>query len=236
MKIDLFAFCYNDAQYVPFFLDYYKPIVDTITFIDSGSDDGTLKLIKDYKVIHTGLKTWDWDAGHVILQNVWKDSDADYVFFPNMDEIFYHPNMRRFLERCLGRFDVFKMRGFQMVADGFPRQGDSLLTLKMGVPYKLYDKPMIFNPKVGITFVNAHEMTTTSKKVDNGSILLLHYKFLGVEEQLRRARLVLKRVPKDSFCKGIGGNILKVFPGLVKTRQEYAKEILDLKRQAKRII
>jgi hypothetical protein len=236
LKIDLFAFTFNDEKMLPFFIDYYKPIVDHMTFIDSGSTDKTLKLIKDYKVINTGLTTWDWDAGHVILQNVWKDSKADYIFFPNVDEIFYRQNLRAFLELNIGRIDIFQMVGFQMVADSFPKKGSDILDINIGIPDSLYDKYMIFSPKADITFLNAHNIKTNSKKVCSFAIKLLHYKFLGVEEQLRRAKLVKQRVPATSFCKGINGNILKVFPGFIQTKEKYQATIDQMLEDAKIVI
>lgn len=236
MKIDLFAFTYNDGNFLPFFLKYYKPIVDSMTFIDSGSDDNTLRLIKPYKVIHTGLKTWDWDEGQIILENVWKGSKADYVFFPNIDEIFYHPNLRKFLESKIGEIDIFKMKGYQMVSNTFPKPNNNILNLRYGVPFSLYNKFMIFNPRCDIKLINAHDIKTTSRKISFYEIKLLHYKFLGVEEQIRRANLVKKRVPKDSFCKGIGGNILKKYPNLIKTRSQYQTELNDLLLKAERVI
>jgi hypothetical protein len=213
-------------------------MVNEMTFIDSGSTDNTINLIKGYggKIINTGLTTWDWDLGHQILQNVWKDSTADYVFFPNVDEIFYKPNLREYLESKMGMVDIFQMRGFQMVSNEFPKRGSNILDIKMGVPSSLYSKFMIFNPKANLTFVNAHDIRTTSTKLDRGNIKLLHYRYLGVKEQLRRASLVKQRVPCSSFCKGIGGNILQKFPGLIQTKEVYQKEINDLLLKAVRVI
>jgi len=236
MKIDLFAFTYNDGNFLPFFLKYYKKIVDSMTFIDSGSTDSTLGQVKPYNVIHTGLKTWDWDAGQVILENVWKTSTADYVFFPNVDEIFYHPNLKEFLSSKIGEIDIFKMKGYQMVSNTFPKPEKNILDIRYGVPFSLYNKFMIFNPKCDIKFVNAHDIKTTCRKISFYEIKLLHYKYLGVKEQVRRAELVKKRVPKNSFCKGIGGNILKMYPGLVRTREQYQNEINDLLVKAERVI
>lgn len=238
MKIDLYAFCYQDGNFLPFFLRYYRNLVNSMIFIDSNSTDNSLSLIKAYggKIIQTNHKIWDWDAGQIILQNVWRESTADWVFFPNIDEIFYHPQLKTYLEDRIGKVDIFQMRGFQMVAQEFPKQGTDILEIKKGVPNSLYNKFSIFNPKANITFVNAHDIRTTSTKLDRGNIKLLHYRYLGVKEQLRRAALVKKRVPCNSFCKGIGGNILQKYPGLIRTKEVYQLEIDELLSKAVRVI
>ena len=238
MKIHLYAFSYQDGKMLPFFLKYYSTIVDKMTIYDSGSTDNSNILFKKYgvEVKQTGHKVWDWDAGQKLMNEIWKGADCDYVIFPDIDEIYYHPNLREYLESKVGEVDIFQSRGFQMVSKVFPKDNESLFDIKMGVADSLYNKFRIFNPKIKITFVSAHDIRTTSRKLERFSTLNLHYKYLGVDELVRRADLVKKRVPPDSICKAYNKNLLAQFPGLVKSRQQYQVELNSLLMRSVRVL
>ena len=238
MKIHLYAFVYNDIDILPFFLKYYTPIVDKMIFYDSASTDGTLDLIKQYngEVRQTGHKIWDWDAGLPLMNNMWKSDKCDYIIFADVDEIYYHPNLRKLLELNKDRIDIYQMEGFQMVSREFPKLGSNILDINMGIPLPLHNKYRIFNPKCDIEYINAHDIKTSSEKINRFVIKLLHYKYLGIDIMVKRAAKIKARVPANSFCKGIGGNILKVYPAFVKTRQEYEVEINQMLKDARRVI
>lgn len=227
---------------MPFFLAHYLPLVDRITFIDNGSTDKTIPLIKaaakpggpEIRLIESGMKTWDWDLGLVYRNTVWKDSDFDYVMWADLDEIIYHPDLRNFLEKT--NADIYQTKGYDMVSGDFPKPGTNILDIKMGSPTWLEDKYLIWKPQSGIESTSAHTIAETKKVVNRGEILLLHYKYLGVQIMVRRARLIKSRVPPNSFCRGIGGNILKKYPGFVKSEREYVKEISDRLKSAVKVI
>jgi glycosyltransferase involved in cell wall biosynthesis len=238
MKIKSYTFVLNDELMLPFFLRYYKDIVDEMVFLDSGSTDRTLDIIKSFKrqVIPTGLTFWDWDKMRETYQTIWKGSDADYVFLMDVDEIFYHPNLRQFLEFHKGRYDIYRMEGYQMVSKTFPKEGTSILDINMGVVLPLYNKSTIFNPSVDIYHENAHEIKTTTTRICEGVIKLLHYKFLGADIMVKRTQLIKDRVPPNTYCKYIKGNILKVYPAFIKSRGEWEAEINRYLEKAQQII
>lgn len=236
MKVHLYAFVYNDADILPFFLKYYEPIVDRMVFYDSASTDGTLELIKKHEVRQTGHKIWDWDAGLPLMNNMWKGDKCDYVIFADVDEIYYHQDLRQLLELNKDQIDIYQMEGFQMVSREFPKPDSNLLDINMGIPLPLHNKYRIFNPECDIEFINAHDIKTSSKKINRFTIKLLHYKYLGVQTMVKRAAKIKSRVPASSFCKGIGGNILKIYPAFVRTEKEYKAEIDQMLREARRVI
>jgi glycosyltransferase involved in cell wall biosynthesis len=238
MKLESYTFVLNDEKMLPFFLNYYTPIVDCMNFMDSGSTDNTVEIIKSYghKVTQTGLKFWDWDKMRDIYQNIWKSSKADYVFLMDVDEFFYHSNLRAFLEESKDNIDIYQMEGYQMVANKFPVSNTNIFDINIGVRLPLYDKSTIFNPRVDIYHENAHEIVTTSKRICRRVIKLLHYKFLGKEILMKRTELVKARVPKNSFCKYINGNILSVYPAFIKSEQQWQDEINQLLSQAEQVI
>lgn len=233
-KIDLYTFIFNDAAFIPFFLDYYEPIADRMTFIDSGSTDGSLDLLKNHRVYQTGLDWWDWDSLHWMRQNIWKESNYDLIMFPDLDEILYKPDLRNFLENT--DYDIYHMQGFQMVSRTFPRKGENILSYKKGIPLPLHNKYMIFKPDANIQFPDAHYITTDSNNISEFDIKLLHYKFLGADHMVKRAKTIVERVPCHSYCENINGNILKIFPAFVKTHAEYVAEIENYLKEAYDVI
>lgn len=233
-KIELFTFIYNDKDLLPFFLNHYEPLVDKMTFIDSGSDDGSLDLIKRHEVIQTGLTWWNWDVLHKIRQTIWKNSKYDLIFFPDLDEFFYRKNLNYFLESS--DYDIYQLEGFQMVSDKFPKPNTDILKINKGIPLPLHSKYTIFNPRADIEFIDAHNIKTSSENISRFEIKLLHYKYLGVANMVRRTKLIQSRVPENSYCPNIGGNILKKFTSYVKTEEEYKIEISQMLKEAKVII
>ena len=231
MKIDLYTYCYNDELMMPFFLEYYLPLVDRVTILEHGSTDNTLKVIQSYakqdgpdiRVIHTGMTTWDWDAGAWYRHNIWKESSYDLIMWSDLDEIIYRHDLRDFLEK--DNYDIYKMEGYEMVSPYFPKKGTSILDIKTGMKAVLMNKFLIWRPKADISFIDAHTIKPTKDKVSNGDIKVLHYKHVGVDSLVKRSQDILARTPKDSYCKAIGGNILKIYPGFVKTRKQWIAEI-----------
>jgi glycosyltransferase involved in cell wall biosynthesis len=238
--IEIFTFTYNDEDLLPFFLNYYAPLVDRITFMDSGSTDKTLSIIKKYslcfnvRVLQTGLTWWDWDTGHMIRCNIWKGSSYDLIMLPDVDEIFYRPDLREYLDAT--DFGIYQLEGWQMVSKDFPKPKTDLIDINKGERVKLYDKFSIFKPTAKIKMTSNHEIASTTESLSKGQIKLLHYKFVGVEFLLKRAEAIKRRVPKDSYTAGIKGNILKIYPGFIKSRQEYEKEIDQLVTRARQVV
>ena len=234
-KIELYTFVYNDEDFLPFFLKYYSTIVDKMTFIDSGSTDRTLELLKDYEVLQTGLTWWDWDALHGIRNSIWRDSKFDLVFFPDLDEIFYRPNLRDFLEE--NNYDVYQLEGYQMIADRFPYKDEDILSYNKGIPLPLHNKYTIFNPRKNIVFSDAHNIVKNpGLQINKFCIKLLHYKYLGAKRMTERAGIIRDRIPRGSYTRNINGNVLKIFPKYISSYDEYKVEIDGLMEIAKKVI
>lgn len=115
----------------------------------------------------------------------------------NIDEFFWHPDLRWYLEECR-RVGISFTRslGYQMVSEDFPSAGDDLrLTHRLGVRFPEYDKPAFFNPdlitdsgfKVGRHKYDPQGLVVEPEAVE---ILMLHYKYIGREYlQSRHAEL-----------------------------------------------
>jgi hypothetical protein len=228
-KLDLYTFIYNDEDLLPFFLDYYS-FVDRITFIDSGSNDNSFKIIQKFavpsapivRICQTGLDWWDHNVLHEYRNNIWKDSLYDLVLFPDCDEVLYHQTgLRNFLNRT--RNDVYSMEGFEMVGE-FPAPGTSITDIKTGVPFYPYNKSTIFNPKIDISFPNAHLRYTPVTNINLGEVKLLHYRNLGFKYMKFRIARERSRLPQN--CK------IRSFW----TDNEIKERINDLKSKAVNVI
>jgi hypothetical protein len=192
-RIELYTCVTNQKDFLPFFLDYYS-FVDKMTFIDSGSKDGTLELLKDHEVIQTGLKWFDIWALHNYKNTIWKGSKADLIFFPDLDEIFYKDNLREFLED--NNYDYYQFKGYDMVSKEYPKLGTNILDIKTGVLFPSMNKNMIFNPSIDISFLNAHHIITKSTNYCAGEVKCLHYRWLGVDAMLKRKRTLIANTLK----------------------------------------
>jgi hypothetical protein len=95
---------------------------------------------------------------------------------------------------------------------------------------------LIWKPNSDIESTSAHTIAQTSKKICDKEIKVLHYKHIGVDALVKRSDLIKARVPADSYCKGIKGNILKIYPGFVKTRKEWVHEINNRMRLSYNVI
>lgn len=202
MKIDLYTFIYNDADILPFFLKYYS-FVDRMTFIDSGSNDDSIRILKDYatedkpevRVTQTGLTWWDHEKLHIYRNEIWRNSTYDYIFFPDADEFFYHPDIKKYIEKS--KNDIYEMCGFDMISDKFPAPGSDILSIKTGMYFQIYNKSTIFKPTCDIQFLNAHIRYSSSTSVDFGNIKLLHYRYLGLDHVKKRRDREKSRLPKN---------------------------------------
>lgn len=200
MKIDLYSYCYNDEDIMPLYLDYYS-FVDRMTFLDSGSTDGTLDLIRsnptqERRIIQTRLTSYKMEVLQAYKNTIWRTSEFDIVMFPDMDEIFfYEGGLRAMLEK--NRYDVYQMEGYEMVSNEFPK--GKITDVRTGVRFPVYDKSTIWNPQIDIYFANAHTRECATKNISIGDIKLLHYRNLGVEQMKRRRDILRTRTTKDYY-------------------------------------
>ena len=201
-----------------------------MTFIDSGSTDNTLNILHQFaipshaeiRVAQTGLKFWDHQALHQVRNTIWKESQYDLVLFPDLDEIFYYPNIKRFLNE--NRFDIYEMEGYEMFSVKMPAKGSDILKINKGVKFTTYNKSTIFNPKIDIQFLNAHLRYTKCSNINIGNIKLLHYRCLGLDMMRKRNKRESDRLPQK--CKYRSPL----------TEKEILKRYNDLKIKAKKVI
>jgi hypothetical protein len=198
--IHVYTTCRNEQVMMPFFLRHYEQFADHIFVLDDGSNDGTQAIVASCS--RATLLPYGFDSGlhedhinqaYIAAYKVHSRGAADWVLFPDVDEMLWRPEMREALFQAYRqRVDVIPSEGYLMVSDGVP-QGDGQLVdmVKTGVPHKAYDKTLIFNPAMDFSF-NAGRHSAVwpddaiMKDID---VLLLHYCYLSpdyIRQRLER--------------------------------------------------
>jgi hypothetical protein len=194
--VHLYAVCWNEEKFIPFFLQHYDDFVAHYYIYDNNSDDATIESLATKKNITIKEYNTDGTFNDVVNQqiknNAWKHSrgKADWVIVIDIDELLYHTNIKELLYSST--HTIFKPMGYNMVCDKFPSYHSPITQqIKMGIHDKSFSKMVLFNPHK-ITEVNykpgAHEanpegIVNIGKSDD---LKLLHYKNLGTDYVLNR--------------------------------------------------
>jgi len=209
VKVHLYTKLWNEEEMLPFFFRHYDPLVDRYIIYDDGSTDNTLKLlaahdrveVRPFVRMHpTSLVL----AAQALNDNMWKESrgQADWVIITAVDEHLYHPaGLKWYLRAARWRgITALPALAFQMVADSFPSPDEYLAkTRRFGAPLDHYNKLNVFDPNaVNETHfaVGRHtaELEGRIRYPQRDRLLLLHYKFLGMDYLQRRYALLNDRL------------------------------------------
>lgn len=213
MKILVIVVTHNCAEIIPFFLRYYSNIADEIWSFDDASTDGTRELLAQCPKVK--LENWPHPGSGIdddLFLNFAYDTYPkaagwfDWVIFVDPDEIVYHPNMSGVLEEIIGRGDVIRTCGFNMISESFPKDDGRQIweILPFGVRAPVYSKPVVFNPKIMVRWDRGkHHLERCSPFMSSErSIKLLHYRYLGVEYTRKRNAENYARCGLDRNDKG----------------------------------
>ncbi|WP_025716713.1 glycosyltransferase family 2 protein [Paenibacillus sp. 1-18] len=194
MIIHVYALCWNEEKMLPFFFKHYDNIADQYYIFDNDSTDNSVSMLKANPKV--SINRFEIEGNSVVksaqdlFNQCWKESreKADWVIICDVDEHFYHPNLRTYLQECTSKgITLVVPSGYEMVSDYFPNSSQPLYeTVRNGVRSQTYDKPQIFNP-TAIQDINfgpgRHTASPTGNVIEpsNNEVLLLHYKYLGFD-------------------------------------------------------
>ena len=200
MKIDCYTICWNEEEFLPYFLRHYRTFCRSITVFDNQSTDRSRNLCRD-----AGASVVEWDTGNQqdnnlmcdIKNTCWKSSDADYVVVCDVDEIVCG------LDRLLPSPNaVLRCRGWQMVGQGEPPE----LT-RLALPDELYSKCAVFDPHVQALKYSCgcHDCTPAGHKGTIDSRLdLLHYSMRSEDNMVSRWKRYAARASAADRAAGWG--------------------------------
>jgi hypothetical protein len=203
MTVHLYTLCWNEADMLGFFFRHYDPWVDRYVVFDDGSTDGSLDILRGHPKVE--LRRFErvvsdsFVLSHQRLQNeVWKESrgNADWVVITAVDEHLRPAggqNPGDYLAVAAGAgITAIPCLGFQMISHDLPDPGETLArTRTRGAPYHMMNKLSLFDPEAirETNFTRGrHKAQPTATVVypPRDELMLLHYKFIGFEQTLRR--------------------------------------------------
>jgi hypothetical protein len=208
MRIDLYAICWNEAHMLGFFFRHYEPFVQRFVIYDNGSTDDTVALLRRKSNVEVRPFSNSDPASFVLsakaLQDqCWKESRGrvDWTIVTAIDEHLHHPRLTEYLLLCKRRgITYIPALGYQMLTSDFPAPHEHLATTRTkGAPFSMMSKLRIFDPDAIAETdfaIGGHGASPTGKLrlPWRDELLLLHYKFLGVDYIRARSAILRTRM------------------------------------------
>ena len=207
IRIHVYTVCWNEEQFLPFFLRHYSSFADRIVVYDNQSTDSTPDIVRSCPIAE--LRTFDTNgsfddhANINIKNNSYKEScgEADYVIVVDSDELIYHPDLKRvLLQHKRDGITLPRTKGLDMVSWRFPTAEKDITELvRLGRESLEYSKRCIFDPSLDMNFeIGCHDCTPEGNVVENkeAELFMLHYHYLGLMRCINRHRIVRSRLAK----------------------------------------
>ncbi len=214
MDIEIFTFCWNEIDILPWVVDYWKRFATHVTVFDNGSTDGSVEYLEKFRFVTVKHFNTDGlnDIVHQKIKNeCWKGSKADFVVVCDMDEILCAKDIRRQLEEMLfSGATICKPTCYVLFSDEYPKYDGKLLheVRPMGVIDNT-SKTILFDPKK-ITAINytpgAHRCRPEGEvRWYDGKIYMFHINHnLSFDYKIRKYRELDARRSEDNIRKKHG--------------------------------
>ena len=212
MKIHVYSIVRNDRYILPYFLRHYSTFADRIFIIDDHSTDDTAEIAKANPKVT--LLPFEYDRGmneddfNDCLEKSYKKysrGNADWVICVDSDEFIYNKDIIfELAKQSIDKNKVLRSEGYMMVSEVLPSgNGQIYDECKKGVRTKSYDKTVIFNPEIDITFSHGRHFSQypTDIIAVNAGMLLLHYRYLSKEYFIERSTHLYERCNFDQKTK-----------------------------------
>lgn len=208
MNIHLYAICWNEARMLGFFFRHYEPLVSRFVIYDNGSTDETPDLLRAKRNVEIRPFPNRHPDSYVLsakaLQDqCWKESrgQADWVIVTAIDEHLHHPRLPAYLDACKRRgITYIPALGYQMITRDFPAPEEHLASTRTrGAPFSMMSKLRIFDPDAieETDFaIGGHGAAPVGRLrlPWRDELLLLHYKFLGIDYIRARSAVLRTRM------------------------------------------
>lgn len=210
MRFDAHIICWNEAQILPHVLRYWQMAgVDKLYVHDNHSTDRTLEMLGEYPFVtvvpYDSAEMLDDYILRDIKESCWRDSDADWVFVGDCDEVPFaalQGGVWSFLDSVSEDVAVIQPCGYQVLAWSFPSE-TGLLHIHPDVRVMRLggNKTNLFRPR-RVERMNyelgAHvcDPVCAGRVEYRDDICWLHLKNLGVEYLVQRNRQLYARLPE----------------------------------------
>lgn len=199
MIIHVFSIMRDEEAILPYFLRHYSAFADKIFVLDDHSIDRTVEIAKAHDKVELvdfnyegGLNEDEHTLAFVEAYKKYSRGIADWVICVDADEFIYHKDIKSVFEaqRERGR-QVLKARGYNMFSASYPKTDKQLYEVcNMGLRNTLYDKQVIFDPSLDISFTSGRHKAILPEGINFYSckLVLLHYRYLDKESTLNRLK------------------------------------------------
>lgn len=241
MEIHLYAMCWNEARILGFFFRHYAPLVQRFVIYDNGSTDETADMLRARPDVE--LRPFPKSHPDSFVHSVktlhdqcWKESRgrADWVIIAAIDEHIHHPHLDEYLTRCKRRgITYIPALGYQMLTSDFPRPDEHLATTRTkGAPFATMSKLRIFDPDAieETDFAIGGHGAAPRGRLRlpwRDELLLLHYKFLGIDYVRARSAVLLNEWREQEHVESAGD--MYTDRRVDKDWQQFADRLVDLR-------
>lgn len=199
VRVHVYTVCWNEEQFLPFFLAHYAAFAERIVVYDNYSTDASPEIVRscpkaELRQFDTG-ETFDEQALTQLRNTSYKESvgDADYVIVVDADELLHHPDLSALLETYKrDGVTLPKTVGYDMISWRFPRSSKPLTqSVSLGRRSPDYSKRCIFDPSIDINFRHgSHACKPVGNIVENqdADLQLRHYHYIGLLQCIRKHR------------------------------------------------
>ena len=220
MVIHVYTILRNEEYILPYFLRHYETFADKIFVIDDHSTDKTVEIAKECsKVV---VSTFDYpesenydDYFSECFTKKYKEESrgiADWVIRVDADELIYDKDDIKLIleEQKKKGSKVLKSSGYMMVSKELPdTEGQIYDQCKKGMRIRSYDKTVIFNPELDVTFTKGRHFIELPEGVvaTRTSILLLHYRYLSKDYFVSKSKHLYSR--KGELTESLKKKLMK---------------------------
>lgn len=199
MVIWLYAIFSNEAELLPYFLRHYAPDCDRMILYDNASTDNSRAVIeicdkaeiRDYPTKQAVMDSVD---AALFANETYHEArgKADWVIWVDCDEFLYSgESLRETLRYARSRLvKAIQAHGYQMLSNEFPKSDAPLIEqIRYGIRDDEYDKVAIFDPSIDLSWRPGRHVCRIADRIHiayDGSMKLLHYRFLGMDYFKRR--------------------------------------------------
>lgn len=219
MKVWAHTIVKNEERYIWFSIMSVIAFVDKVLVYDTGSTDRTVKIIKEIqkeypnKIIFKEVGTVDIDRFTEIRQQMLDETNVDWVWILDADEVWWEGTARKHRELMNKNMESIVVKYRNMVGDIYHYQGESagkyridgveghltIRAMSMGIPGLRFAKP---HGQQGVYDSNNTliQDRNRAKRVHMSEIAYLH--FTNLSRSASGDRLVPKRSFKYKYVLG----------------------------------
>lgn len=157
MSVWVYTICKDEVEMIPWFLRHYETFADRIIVYDEQSKDGTREILQRHPKVE--IREWKGrgldDEMFTHYVNTVPDEAAgraDWVMWPDVDELLYSPNIEHVLNNASE--DMILARGLALIAhpNKKPIGGGIQIydAIKTGYPQPNYDKYICWRPQIKV--------------------------------------------------------------------------------------